>query len=176
MPIRPVALALALLVLAAAPPTTHVPLPGRAPTTAVLAPPVEGPVVAPFDAPARYGPGHRGVDLAARPGTPVRASAAGRVSFVGVVVGALWVTVDHGLLRTTVGPLAGATVVRGQSVGRGDELGTSGHAHGRAAVHWSARRGDTYVDPLTVGRHVATLLPASAGDHPPATWPRARVR
>lgn len=125
----------------------------------VLDRPVPGAVLAGFDAPTRYGPGHRGVDLAAAPGSPVRAAAAGRVTFAGRVVGSTWVTVDHGDVRTTVGPLGSMAVQRGAWVGRGAVLGTSGHAHGRAALHWSARTGDTYVDPLTVGRVVASLVP-----------------
>lgn len=137
---------------------------GSAPAAAVvLDPPVAGPVVAAFDAPTRYGPGHRGVDLGAPLGTPVRASAQGTVTFAGWVVGAAWVTVDHGAVRTTVGPLAGIEVQPGQSVARGEVVGTSGRAHGIPAVHWSLRRGDIYLDPLAVGRGVATLLPDQPG-------------
>lgn len=152
----------------------------------VLAPPVSGPVLDGFDAPTRYGPGHRGVDLAAPPGTPVRAPAPGTVTFAGQVVDAAWVTVDHGAVRTTVGPLAEVVVRRGQLVARGTVLGTSGRAHGTAAVHWSLRRGDTYLDPLAVNRtgarRVATLLPDRAARgvptqvHSPRAWSRLLVR
>ena len=46
--------------------------------------PVTGAVERPFAPPAhRYGAGHRGVDLAAPPGTPVRAAGAGRISYAG---------------------------------------------------------------------------------------------
>lgn len=140
----------------------------------VLDPPVAGPVLAHFHAPTRFGAGHRGVDLGTAPGTPVRASAAGNVTFAGAVVGAVWVTVDHGHLRTTVGPLSTVRVTRGDRVVRGAVLGTSGRAHGREAVHWSARRGDTYVDPLAVGQRVASLVPIGAHGEQP--WPRSRVR
>lgn len=147
----------------------------------VLDPPVEGPVGARFDAPTRYGPGHRGVDLQVPVGTPVRASAPGRVTFAGRVVDAVWVTVDHGALRTTVGPLSRMLVQRGDRVVRGSVLGASGRAHGEPAVHWSVRRGDTYLDPLAAGRRVATLVPGGGspprpGDavtHPPP-WRRVR--
>ena len=151
---------------------------GSAASTAHLAldPPVPGQVLARFDAPSRYGPGHRGVDLAAPLGSPVHAAAAGRVTFAGRVVGAAWVTVDHGALRTTVGPLATVQVRRGDRVGRGTVLGSSGRAHGRAAVHWSARRGDTYVDPLGAGRVVATLLPSAGAATTRSWWPRGRAR
>lgn len=155
----------------------------------VLEPPVPGPVVAGFDAPTEYGPGHRGVDLGAPVGTPVRASAPGTVTFAGRVVDTAWVTVDHGPVRTTVGPMAEITVRRGQRVAGGDVLGAAGRAHGTAAVHWSLRRGDTYLDPLAVGRRVATLLPDRSGrglgaqpnGRPgsaarAAAWPRLRVR
>lgn len=131
-----------------------------------LTPPVDGEVVRHFDAPTRFGPGHRGVDLAVPLGTPVGASAGGRVTFAGTVVGQRWVTVDHGGLRTTVGPLATIAVRRGQWVAAGAVLGTSGRAHGRAAVHWSARRGDTYVDPLAIARPRVATLVATRGEQP----------
>ena len=54
-------------------------------------------VVEGFDPPAvRWGPGHRGVDLAGSPGAPVRAALPGRVSFAGSVAGRDVVVVDHG--------------------------------------------------------------------------------
>ena len=70
--------------------------------------PVDGAVVHPFEEPASvYGPGHRGADLAASPGTPVRAANDGVVSFAGSVAGTLHVTVAHaGGLRTSYSFLA----------------------------------------------------------------------
>ena len=57
----------------------------------------------PFDAPSSdYAAGHRGVDFAAAPGTPVRAANDGVVSFAGSVAGTLHVTIAHaGDLRTS---------------------------------------------------------------------------
>ena len=143
-----------------------------------LARPVRGEVVARFDAPTRYGAGHRGVDLRAAPGTEVVAPAGGTVTFAGTVVGHRWVTVDHGALRSTVGPLTTIGVRAGDVVAMGAGLGTSGRAHGLAAVHWSVRRGDTYVDPLAAVRpRTATLLPTDAAPDVGHEGPwRGRVR
>ena len=61
--------------------------------------PVTGPlsVVTPFDPPARrWLPGHRGVDLAAEPYSPVLSPADGTVSFAGAVAGRPVVSIDHG--------------------------------------------------------------------------------
>lgn len=179
---RSSAVLLCLLLVASAVPTAATA--DLVPT--VLAPPVDGEVVARFDAPTTYGPGHRGVDLRARPGTSVRAPTAGRVTFAGTVVGARWVTVEHGALRSTVGPLATVAVGAGDRVAGGGVLGTSGRAHGLDAVHWSVRRGDTYLDPLGVLAlpRVATLLPrtvavgphlAGSGVDAGGAW-RGRVR
>ena len=64
--------------------------------TSWLIPPVDGPISRHFEPPqGPYGPGHRGIDLAVPEGTPVRAAAAGTVSFAGVVAGVLAVTIDH---------------------------------------------------------------------------------
>ena len=60
-----------------------------------------------FEPPAsRWGAGHRGVDLAGRPGQPVRAALPGRVTFAGTLAGRGVVVVDHGSTRTTYEPVA----------------------------------------------------------------------
>src|SRR3977135_1848019 len=94
----------------------------------VWLPPVDGPVVRAFQAPAfAYGPGHRGIDLAAPPGTPVRAAGDGVVSFAGSVAGSLHVVVAHdGDLRPTYAFLAGVDVLTGDRVARGQIVGVVG--------------------------------------------------
>jgi murein DD-endopeptidase MepM/ murein hydrolase activator NlpD len=104
-----------------------------------------------------YGPGHRGVDLAATPGTPVRAVTAGRVSFAGRVAGRGVVSVDltgtgDPPLRTTYEPVT-ASVEEGEEVEPGQVLGTvdPGGSHCTApCVHWGLRRGETYLNPLSL--------------------------
>lgn len=115
----------------------------------VLAP-VDGAVVAPFDPPdRRYGPGHRGVDLAAGPGTPVRAALAGIVTFSGEVAGRGWVSVDHGGgLVTTYGVLDPREVAAGRHVAAGHVLGRL--APSAEHLDWGARLHGEYIDPLRV--------------------------
>ncbi|MET9192717.1 M23 family metallopeptidase [Streptomyces olivaceus] len=103
-----------------------------------------------------YGPGHRGVDLAAADGAPVRAVAAGRVSFAGRVAGRGVVSVElagtgEPPLRTTYEPVR-AAVHKGDRVAAGQVLGTAEAAgsHCTACLHWGLLRGDTYLDPLTL--------------------------
>ena len=109
--------------------------------------------------------GHRGVDLAAPPATPVRAAAAGTILFADTVAGRGVVSVAHpGGLRTTYEPLALGAVRAGDVVPAGHEIGTlvAGHAGCPAAacLHWGLRRGDDYLDPLTLlGAGRVRLLP-----------------
>ncbi|SIS11128.1 M23 family metallopeptidase [Williamsia sterculiae] len=114
-------------------------------------------VVTPFSpGEHRWQPGHRGVDLAAAPGTVVVAAGAGTVHHVGVVAGRPVVSILHpdGLL-TTYEPVDPG-VRAGQSVARGDPIGTllAGHPGCPTAgcLHWGARRGAghaaTYLNPL----------------------------
>jgi hypothetical protein len=129
----------------------------------VYEPPVPGRVEQGFDGPAGpYAPGHRGVDLAAPAGSAVTAAADGVVTFAGTVAGARWVTIGHADgIRTSYGTFAGPPAVApGDRVRRGQRLGAaSGHHPGAdgddAGLHWSARRGATYLDPMTLlGRSV----------------------
>jgi hypothetical protein len=117
-----------------------------------------------FDPPAhRYGSGHRGVDLVAEPASPVVSAGAGRISYAGFIAGRGVVVVVHGALRTTYEPVTPAVGV-GDDVAAGEVIGTldARHAGCRAAacLHWGLRRGDTYLDPLSlVGAGPVRLLP-----------------
>jgi murein DD-endopeptidase MepM/ murein hydrolase activator NlpD len=105
----------------------------------------------PFQPPAStYGPGHRGVDLAAQVGDAVLAAGPGRVTYAGVLAGRGVVTVTHsGGLRTTYEPVT-ASVHVGAQVVAGDRIGrlATGHGGCSSCLHWGLLRGDTYLDPL----------------------------
>lgn len=133
-----------------------------------------------FDPPdTPYGSGHRGVDLAGRPGAVVRAAGAGRVGYAGVLAGRGVVTVLHaGGLKTTYEPVrasvhAGAVVAIGAVLGR-LELGHPG-CPVAACLHWGLLRGATYLDPLSlVGAGRVRLLPLR--DAAPSVRAGAAVR
>jgi murein DD-endopeptidase MepM/ murein hydrolase activator NlpD len=113
------------------------------------------PVGRPFEAPLHaYGPGHRGVDLEGAVGGPVLAAGDGVVAFAGMVAGRPVVSIDHADgLRTTYEPVD-PSVGAGQSVPRGSPIGSlvAGHRGCRVDVclHWGLRRGQIYLDPLTL--------------------------
>lgn len=121
-------------------------------------------VVAAFAPPAtRYGPGHRGVDLAARPGQVVRAARTGIVTYAGRLAGRGVVVVAHGDTRTTYEPVS-AGVSPGDRVSAGSPLGTverfGSHCWPASCLHWGLLRGEVYLDPLTlVGAGPVRLLP-----------------
>lgn len=119
-------------------------------------------VVAPFLRPAHdYGPGHRGIDLAAD--GAVLAPDDGVVAFVGRVVDRPLITIAHadGLV-STLEPVrsdltTGTTVRRGEVVG---VLDVGGHAPD-GTLHLGARSDGEYLDPLILlgGVRRAVLLP-----------------
>lgn len=109
--------------------------------------PVDAPVVDPFRPPAsQFGPGNRGLEYGTPPGTEVRATADGVVTFAGTVASTRHVTVRHDDgLRTTYSFLDRVDVVMGQRVEQGHVLGTTvGH------LHLGARAGDAYLDPASL--------------------------
>ncbi|WP_225823157.1 murein hydrolase activator EnvC family protein [Streptomyces naphthomycinicus] len=117
---------------------------------------VRPPVLRGWQPPATvYGPGHRGVDLAAPAGSPVRAVAPGRVLFAGRVAGrgVVSVRLTGTDLRTTYEPVR-PSVVKGDEVGAGETVGAvepnGSHCGPAACVHWGLRRGEAYLDPLTL--------------------------
>nr|WP_308406293.1 M23 family metallopeptidase [Streptomyces sp. AC602_WCS936] len=105
-----------------------------------------------------YGRGHRGVDLAAPAGAPVRAVAAGKVSFAGRVAGRGVVSVEltgtgDPPLRTTYEPVAvSVSVEKGDEVAAGEVLGTvePTGSHCTGCLHWGLLRGDVYLNPLSL--------------------------
>lgn len=128
--------------------------------------PLPGPVVRGFDPPAQpWLAGHRGVDLLGEPGDQVVAALAGRVSFAGRVAGRDVVVVSHGSLRTTYLPIR-ASVRPGDRVQAGQEIGQLQLGHpclGGTCLHWGLKRGDEYLDPLSLlDPAEVRLLPADA--------------
>jgi murein DD-endopeptidase MepM/ murein hydrolase activator NlpD len=115
-----------------------------------------------FQRPAStWGPGHRGIDLAATPGQQVFAAAAGRVTHVGVVAGRGTVSVLHaGGVRTTYEPVS-PRVRLGDTVGAGEVIGAvdgKGRSHCSPCLHLGALRGRTYLDPLLLLRRGRVVL------------------
>ena len=124
-----------------------------------------------------YGPGHRGLDLAAAPGTPVLAVEGGRVTHSGTVAGRGTVTVLHrDGLSSTYEPVLPSVRV-GVLVAVGDVLGAvegapggavtpgaGSHCGVRSCLHLGARRDGGYLDPwpLLTGGGRVRLLPLGA--------------
>lgn len=133
------------------PPTTPIPTPPAQPTAhGAWAWPVAGIVTSEFG--LRNGRPHTGIDIAAPAGAPVHPSAAGTVSFVGVLGGyGNLVIVEHpGGMRTYYAHLsrfgsfaAGAAVAPTDVIGL---VGCTGSCTG-PHVHFETRRDDVPVDP-----------------------------
>lgn len=132
----------------------------RAPVTGALR------VLRGFSPPVvRYRAGHLGVDLADPAGTEVLAAGAGRIRFAGQVAGRSLVVIAHpDGISTEYEPVAAAVTV-GEPVRSGQPIGRlTGRHRGCPAVgclHWGARRGGNYLDPLSLLRPlgVVRLLP-----------------
>jgi hypothetical protein len=123
--------------------------------------PVDGPVLRAFALGADpYARGqHRGVDLGAAPGSPVRGVCAGRVGFAGrVPAGGRTVSVRCGEIVATYQQLGTIVVRVGQRIAAGAAVGLVGRSGDprtrRPHLHLGAREAATgrYVDPLTLLR------------------------
>jgi murein DD-endopeptidase MepM/ murein hydrolase activator NlpD len=114
--------------------------------------------------PSPYAAGHRGIDLAAEPGTPVVAPSDATVHFVGVVVDRPVVTLDHGSgVLSSYEPLVAEGLRAGDAVARGDPLGvvSSGAHCTDVCLHVGVRVDSAYVSPLLFFDRVprSVLLP-----------------
>ena len=108
--------------------------------------PVVGPLTRGFDPPdSPFGSGHRGIDIAAQVGTPVRAAADGIVTFAGPVGGRLFLTIDHGAgLESTYSWVDTLLARRGDVVTQGQVIARSGTGHAGSLVphlHMGVRLG-----------------------------------
>lgn len=143
--------------------------------------PVEGSreVTEPFRAPAHaYGPGHRGIDVAAAVDQAVHAPASGVVAFRGTVVDRPLITIDHGGgLVSTFEPVE-SELAPGTAVRTGDVLGAvavGGHSP-EGQLHIGVRVDGVYTNPMLMFEDVprAVLLPCcealTRGDAPDDRW------
>jgi len=166
---RLVALLLLLpaVVLAPGPATAEPARPAPAAATTWSLPLAGEPTVTrPFEPlPHPFAAGHRGVDLRGTPWSPVLAAGEGVVVFAGMVAGRPVISIDHpNGLRTTYEPVD-PSVGAGQHVERGAPIGTLAAGHpdcsAAACLHWGLRRGETYLDPLSLLRSLRVrLLPS----------------
>jgi len=98
---------------------------------------------------------HFGVDVAAMPGTPIRAAAAGTVSLAhgDLYFSGKSVIIDHGLgVSTLYIHMQDLNVATGDRVAQGQIIGTIGTT-GRSTgphLHWGLNLGQDYLDPATV--------------------------
>ena len=131
-----------------------------------------GHVLRGFERPAhRFAPGHRGVDLKADAGTPVRAIGTGTVTFAGEVAGVPTIAIDHAFVRSTYLPVTsmvevGDHVTAGQTIG---SISARVRHCTRDCLHLGVQRtgpmgaeDDPYVDPLAWIDRVPVLKPLSA--------------
>jgi len=145
-------------------------------TLATLVPPVPADIARAFayDPAAPFVAGrHRGADLAAPPGTPVRAACGGRVAWAGNGV----VTLRCGAWRVTHLPLATISGRAGMRVAAGTRIGTLGRDERHTGLHLGVRRaGDrfAYVDPAPLLARRRPPVPLAPGPRRPL--PRAAPR
>ncbi|MBK7140511.1 MAG: M23 family metallopeptidase [bacterium] len=96
---------------------------------------------------------HRGIDIAAQPGTPIIAPAKGKVIFAGWDSGGLGnlVVVEHGYgFVTRHGHMSKVLVKRGQEIARGDRIGlmgSTGYSTG-SHLHYEIYRNGKALNPM----------------------------
>jgi murein DD-endopeptidase MepM/ murein hydrolase activator NlpD len=142
-----------------------------------LLPPVDAPVSRPFEAPpCQWCAGHRGITYAVAAGEPVRAAAAGTVTFSGVVVDVRYVVVRHGDgMLATYGGLSSTQLGSGDAISAGAIIGRSGDG-----LYFGLRTGpDRYIDPQPLlGQLVVPpyLVPTDGTPRRPPPQPVLRCR
>ncbi|MCM2272787.1 MAG: M23 family metallopeptidase, partial [candidate division Zixibacteria bacterium] len=96
---------------------------------------------------------HRGIDVAAQPGTPIVAPAKGKILFAGWDSGGLGnlVVIEHGYgFVTRHGHMSKVLVKRGQDISRGDLIGlmgSTGYSTG-SHLHYEVYRNGKALNPM----------------------------
>ncbi|MDZ7577230.1 MAG: M23 family metallopeptidase [Candidatus Nanopelagicales bacterium] len=133
-----------LLVLA-----TAQPISSQEPPWATVWPVAQPRILKDFDAPdPDWQVGHRGIDLAASQGDPVRSPRSGTLTWQGSIAGVPSVVVAHGAARATYQPVEPDGVV-GQAIPAGSVIGrvsAGGHCDS-VCLHWGLKLGERYLDP-----------------------------
>jgi murein DD-endopeptidase MepM/ murein hydrolase activator NlpD len=125
---------------------------------------------------------HLGFDLASLKLAPVPAAADGRVAFVGPLgIYGTTVVLDHGLgLFTLYGHLSSTAVTQGASVARGDTVGKTGETGlaGGDHLHFSTMIHGVHVDPVEWwdGHWITDHVDARLAEFPKAAGPAATPR
>ncbi len=110
-------------------------------------------------APEAWMPAHRGVDLRAGAGQPVRAIRAGTVVFAERLADRPVVVLRSNGVRFTYEPVSAAVPV-GSRVAAGQQIGTvasGGHCSARC-IHLGAKSDGVYLDPMSFLRRQAPVL------------------
>ncbi|MEE2953538.1 MAG: M23 family metallopeptidase [Pseudomonadota bacterium] len=108
---------------------------------------------------------HSGIDYAASCGTPIQATAPGKVVSAGSSGGyGMMVEIDHGNgIHTRYGHMSRITVSVGQTIEKGEQIGAVGST-GRSTgphLHYEVRRDDQAIDPMRfirTGRRLKDLV------------------
>ncbi|WP_084411871.1 M23 family metallopeptidase [Fulvimarina manganoxydans] len=108
---------------------------------------------------------HSGIDYAASRGTPIHATAPGKVVSAGSSGGyGMMVEIDHGNgIHTRYGHMSRITVSVGQTIEKGEQIGAVGST-GRSTgphLHYEVRRDDQAIDPMRfirTGRRLKDLV------------------
>lgn len=115
--------------------------------------PVPGAVIREYAPPSkRWLAGHRGVDIAARVGDSIYASAPGVVTFSGSINGMSSLSITHSDgIRSTYQPI-NAVIEKGVRVRKGQLIGHLAVAerHPEPGLHWGALRGREYLNPMSL--------------------------
>ncbi|WP_424465964.1 peptidoglycan DD-metalloendopeptidase family protein [Pseudoclavibacter helvolus] len=115
-----------------------------------------------FDLTTDYGAGHRGIDIAARPGAAVLAPTAGTIRFAGFVVDRPVLSLQHADGSVTSYEPVVSDLSQGSAVHPGQRIGVLSPAHRHTpegALHLGLRQGGSYADPA---RCFGALRPPAA--------------